>query len=119
MKNLKRSMIAILILMMGMQVNVFAQKKSKVKEVKIKTSAVCGMCKKRIESNIKFEKGVRALELDDKTKVLTVTYRADKTSSEKIRKAISKLGYDADKVKADQKAHDKLPSCCQKGNKLH
>ena len=39
----------------------------------------------------------------------------DKTSPEEIKEAISKLGYDADEVKADSAAYNKLPSCCKVG----
>ena len=38
----------------------------KEKEVKIKTSAICGMCKARIERNLAFEKGVKESTLDVK-----------------------------------------------------
>lgn len=94
-------------------------KKKNYEEVQIQTSAVCGMCEERIEGNIAYEKGVKKVELDDKTKVVTVGFDPRKTDLEKIRKAISKLGYDADDVEADQEAHDKLPKCCQKGNEPH
>ncbi|MFO7614853.1 MAG: heavy metal-associated domain-containing protein [Bacteroidales bacterium] len=99
---------------------VFAQEKKKnYEEVEIKTSAVCGMCEERIEGNIAFERGVKKVDLDDETKVVTIGYDPRKTDPDKLRKAISKLGYDADDVEADQVAHDKLPQCCQKGNDPH
>ncbi|RLD35990.1 MAG: MerP protein [Bacteroidetes bacterium] len=91
----------------------------KTKEIKIQTSAICGMCEERIESNMAFEKGVTSVELDDKTKIVTITYRTAKTDPKKLREAISKLGYDADDVEADPKAYAKLPACCQKGVAPH
>ncbi len=93
--------------------------KKNYEEVQIKTSAVCGMCEERIEGNIAYEKGVKKVELDDKTKIVTIGFDPRKTSADDLRKAISKLGYDADDVPADQVAHDKLPACCQKGNEPH
>ncbi len=39
--------------------------------------------------------------------------RKKKTDTDKLRKAISLIGYNADDVKANKKAHDNLPSCCQ------
>ena len=87
--------------------------------VKIKTSAVCGMCKDRIEKNIAFEKGVSDVVLDNDTKVATVTYNPKKTNPDKIRQALSKLGYDADGVKADQNAYNDLPPCCKKDSKTN
>ncbi len=94
-------------------------KNDKFESVSIKTSAVCGMCKDRLEKNIAFEKGVRSVSLDDETKVLTIEYRKGKNDKERLKKAISRLGYDADDLPADQKAHDRLPACCQKGNNPH
>ena len=97
-----------------------AQEKNKnTEEVKIQTSAVCGMCKERIEGNMAYEKGVKSVSLDDKTKEVTVGYDPRKTDADKLRTAISKLGYDADNVAADPEAYAKLPKCCQKGNQPH
>jgi copper chaperone CopZ len=83
--------------------------------IKIKTSAVCGSCKNRIEKNLAFEKGVTNVVLDLATKIVTITYKPSKTNPDKLRIAISKIGYDADNVKADPVAYKKLPLCCQKG----
>jgi periplasmic mercuric ion binding protein len=84
-------------------------------EIKIKTSAICDMCKETIENHLAFEKGVKKSVLDVKTKIITVTYNPEKTTPEKIRLAISKSGYDADDVMADAKAYKKLDDCCKKG----
>lgn len=59
------------------------------------TNLHCDKCKKKIESNIAFEKGVKDLQVNVKEKTVTVTYKKDKTDSEKILKAIQKLGYTA------------------------
>ena len=114
MKTTMKTILIASILVIGISSASIAQNKKKIKEIKIQTSAVCGMCKERIESNMKFEKGITFVELDDKTKVVTLKYRVAKTNPDKIRKAISKLGYDADDVLADKKAYDKLPTCCKK-----
>ncbi len=82
--------------------------------VKIKTSAICKMCKKRIERDLSLTKGVEKAELNLDDKVVTVAYNAKKTDPKAIKNAISKIGYDADDVVADQKSHDRLPDCCQK-----
>ena len=73
------------------------------------------MCKDKIESALAFEKGVKKSKLDIKSKIVTVTYLPTKTNPENIRKAISKVGYDADEVMADPDAYDKLETCCKKG----
>jgi periplasmic mercuric ion binding protein len=90
----------------------FAQKG--VQTITIRTSAVCDMCKERIEKEMAFTKGVTAAALDVKTAVLTVSYKASKTDPASIRKALNAIGYDADDSPADPKAYEDLHHCCKK-----
>jgi hypothetical protein len=94
-------------------------KESKYDTAYIKTSAVCKMCKERIEHDMSFEKGVKAVELDLRSQVLTVVYKKGKTTKEDLKIAVTKIGYDADEMIADQKAHDRLPACCRKDVEPH
>lgn len=87
--------------------------------VKIKTSAICKMCKARIERNLAYEKGVTDVTLDVDTKVATVSFNPKKTDVAKIKAVILKTGYDADELPADPKGYEKLPSCCKKGGTGH
>ena len=89
-------------------------KDSKTDTVYIQTSAVCNMCKERLEHDMAFGKGGKAVELDAETKKFMIVYRKDKTTVDELKKAITLIGYDADEMVADQKAHDRLPACCQK-----
>ena len=88
-------------------------------EIKIKTSAVCGMCKDKIEQGLAYEKGIKDVNLNVETKIATVKYNPEKITPDQIRKAISKLGYNADEVLADKTAYDKLPKCCKKDTSKH
>ena len=36
-----------------------------------------------------------------------------------LKKAVTKVGYDADDLPADPKAYDDLPKCCKKDNEPH
>jgi copper chaperone CopZ len=83
-------------------------------ELKIKTSAVCGQCKDRIEKGMAYEKGIKDITLDVDSKIAIVRYNPTKTTPAVIRMAISKLGYDADTIPADKVAYAKLPPCCKK-----
>jgi len=85
----------------------------------VKTSVVCGMCKDRIEQDLAFEKGIRDVDVDLKTKIVMVVYRKDKTTPETIRKRITALGYDADDLPADPVAYSKLSACCKKDAPPH
>ncbi|MBF9237895.1 heavy-metal-associated domain-containing protein [Hymenobacter sp. BT683] len=84
-----------------------------------KTSAVCEMCKTRLEKSLAYEKGVQSAVLDVPTQMLTVTYRPDKTSPAALRTAVQKTGYDADDQAADARAYSRLPDCCKKTNAVH
>ncbi len=90
----------------------FSQKVKK-QTVIIQTSAQCGDCEERIESALNYTKGVKFADLDLESKKVTVQFLTKKTSLEKIKAIIAKIGYDADDVKADISAVQKLPKCCQ------
>jgi len=100
-----------IILFSVLTVNAWAQKET----VEILTSASCvGICcKDRIEQEMQFTRGVTAVDFNIESKILTATFKTKKTDVDKLRKVISLIGYNADDVKANKKAHDKLPSCCQ------
>jgi copper chaperone CopZ len=81
---------------------------------KIKTSAVCDMCKETLEKAMAYEKGVKKSDLHVDSKILTVTFDPKKTSLDKIRVAITKTGYDADNLQADKNAYENIDPCCKK-----
>ena len=95
------------------------KKDKTLKEITIKTTSQCGMCKERIEEEMAFEKGVKFVELDVKTKLLTIKYKENKTTVEKLKNAVAAIGYDADEIPANPEAYSKLPKCCQKGGHDH
>ena len=84
-------------------------------KVVIKTPTVqCEMCKKKIESYLRREPGISAVNVDFKRKTTTVTFLTDRNNIEQIKTAIANLGYDAEDVSADEDAYKKLPKCCKK-----
>lgn len=106
-------LLSFLFLFIG--INSFAQTQKTV-TVEIQTSAKCDECKERIEKALAYEKGVKQAQVNLKNAIVTITYNADKTNPQILRKTISLVGYDADSVKADTKAYQSLPTCCQKGH---
>ncbi len=86
----------------------------------IKTNIYCDHCKEcescggKIERDLTFDKGIEAVQLDEKAMTIKVTYNSKKTNPEAIRQLISKYGFDADEVKADPVAYSKLDDCCKK-----
>lgn len=81
----------------------FAQKQ-RTQTVSIRTSAECAICKKKIETLLYNENGVKKANADLETKTVTVTFDSRKISEDNIRMIISNAGYDADSIPANNKA---------------
>ncbi len=119
MKATKITKIAILFLMF-IFVSAFSQKKDNIKTAVIKTKIYCDHCKQCETCGDKFNKdlynedGIKRVDIDSKANTITVIYDTRKTDIDKIRLFISKLGYDADEVKADPAGVAKLDGCCKK-----
>jgi len=105
--------IAILLLAVLFAPTGLSAQKGKLDTINIKTSAECDMCKEKLETELGRTKGVKSVVVDLKTQVATVVYNSSKTNPEKIRTVISNIGYDADDVKANNRAQNKLPECCR------
>ncbi len=116
---MKNIIITLSILTLGFAAKAQQQDSTKngIQTIQIKTSAVCDMCKETLEKAMAYEKGVKESNLDVDTKILTVVYDPKKTSPAKIKLAVTKTGYDADEMPADDKAYENLDGCCKKDAK--
>ncbi|HCO67447.1 MAG TPA: hypothetical protein DIT04_06800 [Dysgonomonas sp.] len=74
------------------------EKKNNKEEVVFDVSLHCDNCKKKIEKNIPFEKGVSNLKVDLDSKTVMVQYNPQKTDKLKLQQAIEKLGYEAKEI---------------------
>lgn len=116
MKNVLKSVLLVVTVFLISNV-AMAQKTNQ--KVVIKTILNCDHCKECETCGLKFKtemlkiKGVKMYELDDKKMTFTIYYNPKKTDLQAIKTAISKLGYDADEVKADPKAYESLDGCCK------
>jgi copper chaperone CopZ len=63
----------------------------------------CESCVNKIKNNIRFEKGVKAINPDLKTKLVTIQYDSNKTDVEKLQKAFQKIGYKATVIVPEEK----------------
>jgi mercuric ion binding protein len=117
MKKIITAVMAIVTLSLGTWAQQSTSTNDGMETIKIKTSAVCEMCKETLEKAMAYEKGVTSSSLDVDSKILTVTYNPKKTTAEKIRLAVTKAGYDADAMPADTKAYSALDACCKKDAK--
>lgn len=113
MKNKIKFILILLLLQAGISVNA-----QSLDTIKIATSGQCNTCKKTLEHDMKFEKGVESVNYDVASQILTLVYKPEKTTPEKLKIAVTKIGYDADSLKADPKAYNKLPDCCKKGGHM-
>jgi len=115
MKTIKIIITAILAILIG--ISSYAQMKdnSKIAATKtetIKVSGNCDQCKARIEKAAKID-GVTKAEWNKDSKVLTLVYNPAKVKSDDVQKKIAAAGHDTEKFKADDKAYNGLPGCCQ------
>lgn len=74
---------------------------------------VCETCGEKFNKTLLREKGVQMVILDEKAMTIKVVFNSKKTDLEKIKLAITKLGYDADDLKADPIAYEGLDNCCK------
>lgn len=96
-------------------------------ETEIKVLGLCGMCKDRIEKAAYSVRGVRSASWDQQKNLLTVNYRANRTSQEEIERTIAKAGHDTENFITDEETYKNMHHCCKyprepemlKKNKLH
>lgn len=60
---------------------------------KVQPQMHCENCKKKIKDQLKFEKGVRAINISIKEQTVKLTYDADKTDTQKLSESLKKIGY--------------------------
>lgn len=116
MKNLFKS--ALLVLTVFLISNTAMAQKTNQKAI-IKTTLHCDHCKECETCGLKFKTemlkitGVKMYELDDKAMTFTIYYNPKKTTLQAIKEGISKLGYDADEIKATADGIASLDGCCK------
>lgn len=111
------TLATLLILSLSVSATVMKDNKKEKAEVTFLVSMTCEKCQKRIEKKLSFEKGVTKLDVNLPRKTVTIEYRKDKTSPDKLKKAIKKLGYTATPVSADKKDKNKDKNKDKKASK--
>lgn len=100
--------ITILVSILFISAISFAQKKTE----SVKVWGNCGMCKKTIESAA-LKAGASNADWNAETQLLQISYKAKKSSSDRIQQAIAHVGYDTEKYTALQEVYDQLHGCCK------
>jgi copper chaperone CopZ len=80
----KRILLAVIAVLMVSGI-VFAQtNKSSIKDVVFSVNMDCNNCKKKIEKNIAFEKGVKSLDVNLQKKTVAISYDTKKNNYRKF-----------------------------------
>ncbi|BAX82167.1 heavy-metal-associated domain-containing protein [Labilibaculum antarcticum] len=103
MKNLlqilKRTIVALSILLISSTVFAGNQEEKKVDTVIFKVEMDCTGCVSKIEKNIPFEKGVKDLKVDFKKQQVSITFKTKVNSKENLKKALEKLKFKVEELK--------------------
>lgn len=78
-------------------------KKDKTAEVTFSALIDCENCKKKLESVLPHEKGVKDLKIDLEKQTIWFKYQADKTDVETLKKAIEDKGYEVKGIENPEK----------------
>ena len=97
---------------------------SKLKKGKSKTETFtvygnCGMCEKTIEEALKDTKGVSVADWNKDTHIMTVTFKPNLITLDKIKTIIADVGYDSDTHRASDEVYAGLHGCCQYERPAH
>lgn len=110
MRNLK---LVLMIALVTLSTVAFGATKSETKTVILNVTMDCSSCVKKIEEHFRFEKGVQKVTVDLKKQEVELLYKSDKTTEEKLLKAVSDLGYKSSIKKPEcTKTEDKKSPCC-------
>ena len=72
----------------------------------------CESCENKIKGNLRFEKGIKSIKTDLKSKTVTIQYDADKTNVQNIIKGFKKIKYEAKEVSPSE-----VPLPCTSGKR--
>lgn len=80
----------------------------------IQSPLQCGMCVTTINKALNGIDGIIRVIANISDQSIRVEYLEEHITLDKIKELISNAGYDADELKANSKAYNKLPMCCKK-----
>ena len=84
----------------------------KIDEIIIPT-AQCNMCVANIGNALNGVDGILKYKVELETDQVKIKYNTDKISLQGIEQLISKAGYQANNLPADEDAYNKLAMCCK------
>ncbi|MEI7508861.1 MAG: heavy-metal-associated domain-containing protein [Flavobacterium sp.] len=109
---MKKVLYGILLLFVTLSVQ-SQEKKNKNARYTIDVNGNCDLCKKRIEKAAFSISGVKLAVWNVESHQLSLVLNEEKGTILDVKKAIAKVGHDADEVKATDADYEKLHMCCQ------
>ena len=73
----------------------------------------CGTCAMKVEDALSNLDGIDDVNVDLKLKLATVTYEGSKLTMADMEKAVTDVGYDANKAVRNAEAYAALDACCK------
>jgi mercuric ion binding protein len=89
------------------------EKKNKNAKYSIVVNGNCEQCQRRIQKAAFSVDGVKAANWSIQTHKLDVTINEEKTSAAQVKKAVAKVGHDADEIRATNETYENLHHCCK------
>jgi copper chaperone CopZ len=112
---MKQAWIAAFFLVAGFTTSQAQVKKKAIETITISTPGIQSEpCKMLVENYMAKEEGVTKTVVDYKKRTVKVSYWNDRSNPENIKTAIANAGFDADDVKAEPSAYDRLPKGCKR-----
>ena len=99
-RNLKTAIMALTLVFLTSIAFAGNEEIKKVDTVIFKVEMDCMRCVGKIEKNIPYEKGVKALKVDFKTQKVSITYKTKSTNKENLKKALEKMKFNVEEVKS-------------------
>lgn len=101
MKTTFKVIAVTMIALFALSTTVGAQNKNeKTAEVTFSVPVDCPNCKKKLESVLPHEKGVKDLKVDLEKQTVWFKYQPDKTNKDNLKKAIEAQGYEVKEIEA-------------------
>lgn len=112
---MKQAWIGAFFLVAGFTTSQAQVKKKAIETITISTPGIQSEpCKMLVENYMAKEEGVTKTVVDYKKRTVKVSYWNDRSNPENIKTAIANAGFDADDVKAEPSAYDRLPKGCKR-----
>jgi len=92
---------------------------AKYDTITLQVPGVCNMCKARIETASYDASGVKSVNWDRETEILTAVINPKKTTRQKVADAVAAAGYRSELAEANPEAYAKLPDCCKYDSGIH